>query len=72
MVADPRHTETASFFRTHPPSIDRALLSLAELEYLPKKRLTQGNSLAFQRAKALAATWLKAHDHHRPEPQCGN
>jgi hypothetical protein len=72
MVADPKHTRTASFFRTHPASIDRALLSLAELEYLPKKQLVQPNSLAFQRARTLADTWLKAHDHRRPEVQCAN
>ena len=72
MVSDPKHAATASFFRTHPPSIDRALLSLAELEYLPKKQLVQPNSPAFQRARTLADTWLKAHDHRRPEVQCGN
>jgi hypothetical protein len=72
MVSDPKHAETASFFRTHPPSIDRALLTLAELEYLPKKPLVQANSLAFQRARALAQTWLKTHDYRRPEVQCAN
>jgi predicted Zn-dependent protease len=61
MVGDASHTHTASFFRTHPPSSDRALLSLAELVYLPAKARTTEDTPRFQRMHALAEAWVKAH-----------
>jgi hypothetical protein len=66
MVAETVHANTASFFRTHPPGIDRALLSLAELEYLPRQAKPIRNSLRFQRMHAIAEAWVKAHKTQGP------
>jgi hypothetical protein len=41
--------------------VDRALVSLAELEYLPKKARPITDSLRFRNMRAVAATWLTAH-----------
>jgi hypothetical protein len=74
MVDEPVRPLTASFFRTHPPSTDRALLSLAELEYLPKRPKPTKDSLRFQRAHVLAETWLRANRHAEPvaSGECGD
>jgi len=78
MVAESVRPVTASFFRTHPPSTDRALISLAELEYLPKKPHPRTDSPAFQRARAIADQWLKARAAERkrtgltPPPECAH
>jgi hypothetical protein len=61
MAGDDNYVGTASFFRTHPPSVDRALISLAELEYLPKKTRPLTDSLRFRNMRAVAETWLKTH-----------
>jgi hypothetical protein len=73
MAAEKTHSLTASFFRTHPPMAERALVSLAELEYLPAKARVVRDSPRFQRMHALAETWLKMHPHAPPAPagDCG-
>jgi Zn-dependent protease with chaperone function len=73
MAAEKDYALTSSFFRTHPPSVDRALVSLAELEYLPKKAKPIRDSLRFRNMHAVAETWLKTHkrlDTGSP-PECG-
>ena len=71
MVSEEVHTMTSSFFRTHPPSVDRALVSLAELEYLPKKTKTIQDSPRFQRIHVLAEAWVKAHRRTASAPPAG-
>jgi hypothetical protein len=61
MAGEENHRVTSSFFRTHPPSTDRAIVSLAELEYLPKRAKQTTDSLRFQRMHTVADTWLKTH-----------
>jgi peptidase M48-like protein len=62
MVSDPVHTQTSSFFRTHPPSVDRALISLAELEYLPRTKAKPIiDSPRFDRIHVVVEAWLKTH-----------
>jgi len=70
MARDQDHAATASFFRTHPPAVDRALATLGELEYLPKKPRPRTNSERFVRVRALAETWLKTHAAAPVEPVC--
>jgi hypothetical protein len=41
--------------------VDRAIVSLAELEYLPKKAKPVTDSLRFRNMRAVAETWLKTH-----------
>lgn len=61
MASEQNYAVTSSFFRTHPPSVDRAIVSLAELEYLPKKAKPVTDSLRFRNMRAVAETWLKTH-----------
>lgn len=61
MASDSDNMRTASFFRTHPPGAARALTSLAELEYLPKKTYRR-NSTSFERAREMAQAWLREKD----------
>ena len=61
MAGEENAMVTSSFFRTHPPSVDRAMISLAELEYLPKKAKPMTDSLRFRNMRAVAETWLKTH-----------
>jgi hypothetical protein len=64
---------TSSFFRTHPPSVDRAILSLAELEYLPKRAKPITDSMRFRNMRAVADSWLKTHKRLEAgtPPECG-
>ena len=73
MAGEEDHRVTSSFFRTHPPSIDRAIVSLAESEYLPKHAKHTTDSLRFQRMHAVADTWLKTHKRLDPgtPAECG-
>jgi hypothetical protein len=73
MASEENHRVTSSFFRTHPPSTDRAIVSLAELEYLPKHAKQTTDSLRFQRMHAVADTWLKTHKRLETGPpvECG-
>jgi len=61
MAGEEDHRVTSSFFRTHPPSVDRAMVSLAELEYLPKKARLRTDSVRFRNMHAVAEAWLKTH-----------
>lgn len=70
MAGQADHSATASFFRTHPPGGDRALATLSELAYLPKKEPERVNSESFVRVKALTEAWLKAHTSRPVKPQC--
>jgi hypothetical protein len=73
MAGEQNYAVTSSFFRTHPPSVDRAILSLAELEYLPKKSKPITDSMRFRNMRAVADTWLKTHKRLDPgvPPECG-
>jgi len=73
MASEQNYAVTSSFFRTHPPSVDRAMLSLAELEYLPKRARPITDSVRFRNMRAVADGWLKTHkrlDSGTP-PECG-
>jgi predicted Zn-dependent protease len=70
MTRDAHRAATASFFRTHPPAGDRALATLTELEYLPKKPGARTTSERFVHARALAEAWLKAHAHSAVKAEC--
>jgi hypothetical protein len=61
MASDDNTVVTSSFFRTHPPSIDRAIISLAELEYLPKRSKQTTDTQRFRNMRAVAETWLRTH-----------
>jgi hypothetical protein len=61
MASEQNFMLTSSFFRTHPPSVDRALISLAEVEYLPKKKSPIRNSLRFQHMRTVADAWVSTH-----------
>jgi hypothetical protein len=61
MAGEQNFATTSSFFRTHPPSVDRAIISLAELDYLPKKAKPAVDTLRFRNMHAVAETWLKTH-----------
>lgn len=70
MAGDEDRGATASFFRTHPPAVERALVTLAELEYLPKQTRPRTNSDRFVRVKALAEAWLKLHTRAPVKAEC--
>jgi hypothetical protein len=70
LAAEEDHAATASFFRTHPPAVDRALSTLAELEYLPKHPHARTDSERFVRTRALAGAWLKLHPRAPLKAEC--
>lgn len=57
MAADPNTVRTASFFRTHPPGINRILSSFGELEYLSQRPVPRHESPGFARASTEIAAW---------------
>jgi Zn-dependent protease with chaperone function/Skp family chaperone for outer membrane proteins len=71
MASEEDRGATASFFRTHPPAVERALVTLSELEYLPKQIRPRTNSERFVRTRALAEAWLKLHARAPVKAECG-
>lgn len=57
MAADSGSVRTASFFRTHPPGINRILASFSELEYLAARQVPKYDSSEFAQARERILTW---------------
>lgn len=70
MASEEDRGVTASFFRTHPPAVECALVTLSELEYLPKQTRPRTNSERFVRTRALAEAWLKLHTRAPVKAEC--
>ncbi len=52
MASEQGYIKSASFFRTHPPFLERILSTVSEIEYLPKSGDLTVDSSAFQKFKA--------------------
>ncbi|MCL5744675.1 MAG: M48 family metalloprotease, partial [Acidobacteria bacterium] len=57
MAADSGSVRTASFFRTHPPGINRIMASFSELEYLARRQVPRYDSSEFAQARKRILTW---------------
>ena len=69
MASEEGYVRSASFFRTHPPFLERILSTFSEIEYLPPRRELRLTSNAFDDAKKRVATLLSEKekgDENRP------
>ena len=59
MANEEGYVKSASFFRTHPPFLERILSTFSEITYLPPKDELQMDSTAFGAAKQRVADLIK-------------
>jgi hypothetical protein len=79
MAAEEGYVRSASFFRTHPPFLERIISTFSEITYLPPKRELRMDSSAFHDAKERMGALIRkreAEEKNRPtlrtkDEQCG-
>lgn len=71
IASEQDQTRSASFFRTHPPHVERVLTWFSELACLPKRPPTRDASLAFRRARERIRVIFKQDEMKQNEEQYG-
>jgi len=79
MANEEGYVKTASFFRTHPPFLERIISTFSEITYLPYKENLRVDSSDFGQAKKRVAELIKQREQeernrpslHGKPPECG-
>ena len=69
MASEEGYVKTTSFFRTHPPFLERIISTFSEITYLPPKKDLRVDSSTFVEAKTRVAELIKKREEEeKPRP----